>query len=403
MHVLQSALVLLILTALPVSFATAADDLDLIFDDLETKRELPKGILRKICHAESRCNPAARSRVSSAAGIFQWLDGSWQGVTRLMHQDRTICPQGCPFLLSDRFRAPIAAEVTAYSLNQIKSRIGNLIQKAGVDMTTGLYMGHFLGEGGARTFFSGFIQNPNQNAAQLFPKAAAANPTIFRNRSLAGVLNLMSQKLGQAPATTGVTDSFRDPAGKLLVDNPSLYTKNVFDTTAVVPATESEWDYQTNYAQWLPQIGKLQQGAPSPAVNTSTQSAPYVPPTHTPQSLGTGVSLGNLFNLGTTSPSYVSIQSGINYFETILGSSTRPTTSPLTLTKDLSNTGGLRGDSVSVVTLTPVPDPFLGRADSTFGSQAVPEMRAAPDVLTVIAQLIQEVRQLLQALVDLVT
>jgi hypothetical protein len=64
-----------------------------------------------------------------------------------------------------------------------------------------LYMGHFLGAGGATKFLKAKDQDPNQSAAKFDPTAAASNKSIYydqknnnRERSIAEVHNLMTEK-----------------------------------------------------------------------------------------------------------------------------------------------------------------------------------------------------------------
>ena len=46
-----------------------------------------------------------------------------------------------------------------------------------------LYMAHFMGVGGAAKLINNAEDNPNVSAARLFPNAAAANRSIFYDRS----------------------------------------------------------------------------------------------------------------------------------------------------------------------------------------------------------------------------
>ena len=46
-----------------------------------------------------------------------------------------------------------------------------------------LYIAHFLGAGGASRLISNVQNNPQANAAAMFPRAAAANRSIFYDRA----------------------------------------------------------------------------------------------------------------------------------------------------------------------------------------------------------------------------
>jgi len=75
---------------------------------------------------------------------------------------------------------------------------------------TDLYMAHFLGLGGARSFLKTLEANPGQAGAGLFPAAAAANHTIFYDasgqpRSVADIYNRFAAKLDRGAAAGGAT------------------------------------------------------------------------------------------------------------------------------------------------------------------------------------------------------
>ena len=72
-----------------------------------------------------------------------------------------------------------------------------------------LYMAHFMGVGGAGKLISNAEDNPNASAARLFPNAAAANRSIFYDRSgrarsvseVYSVLNSRYASAANSPAT----------------------------------------------------------------------------------------------------------------------------------------------------------------------------------------------------------
>lgn len=187
--------------ALSVGIAIAAEvatieALKAKFSQLEQQYQLPAEILAKVAQIESSGNARAGSP-GRAYGMFQWMPSSWVGATKALY--------GAPRNLDDRTNPFIAAEVTAFELGRTKSRIGNLIAQAKVDLSVGLYMGHFLGPGGSQKFFQYFIVDPNQNATALFPLEAKYNPGVFNGKTLAGVLNYFAAKM-KAPGITGVSN-----------------------------------------------------------------------------------------------------------------------------------------------------------------------------------------------------
>ena len=72
-----------------------------------------------------------------------------------------------------------------------------------------LYMAHFLGVGGAGKLIQNAEDNPNASAVRMFPNAAAANQSIFYDRSgqarsvsqVYSVLNTRYESAASSPAT----------------------------------------------------------------------------------------------------------------------------------------------------------------------------------------------------------
>ncbi len=165
------------------------------FAQLEQQYGLPTGVMAKIARIESGGNARATNPYSTAAGLFQWLKSSWYFTSLKVNN-------GNPHPPDARFDPFIASEVTAYSLGVTKSKVGGLIQAAGADLSVGLYMGHFLGVGGATRFFQALASNPGASAAQTFPREAASNREVFASRSLSEVYNYFAQKMNQSGITS---------------------------------------------------------------------------------------------------------------------------------------------------------------------------------------------------------
>src|SRR5258707_10399779 len=97
---------------------------------------------------------------------------------------------------------PAAASSMAAVLTQSNSF--KLTGKIGRRPTDGeLYMAHFRGVGGAARPISNADDNPNTSAARLFPNAAAANRSIFfdrsgRARSVSEVYSVLSSRYAGA-------------------------------------------------------------------------------------------------------------------------------------------------------------------------------------------------------------
>jgi hypothetical protein len=148
--------------------------------------------LQTIAQIESGGNPNAKASTSSAAGMFQFTEGTWKDMTKKMGKNYT---------LEDRFDPKKSAEVAQFFTAQNKKTLESGTGRAASN--TDQYMAHFLGAGGAVKFLNAMQQNPNAIAADMDPKAAAANKNIFydkdgRARTLREVYDLMHGKVSKA-------------------------------------------------------------------------------------------------------------------------------------------------------------------------------------------------------------
>ena len=184
---------------------------------------------------ESRLDPNARARTSSATGLYQFIDSTWL---------QTLDRHGASFGLADaanaitiqkgrakvshgESRAAILAmrynpETSALMAGALAQDNAQMLQSVlGRDPDPAeLYLAHFLGARGASNFLSRMSFNPDQSAATLMPKAARANRAIFYERSgaarsLDGVMQLIRGKMAAAgagsevaPGATGSTIGF---------------------------------------------------------------------------------------------------------------------------------------------------------------------------------------------------
>jgi hypothetical protein len=116
---------------------------------------------------ESSFNPNAKSPTSSASGLYQFTDGTWnEMVTKNPQFGYTVADKGNPEAQS------VMAGLYA---NQNKKVIERATGREASN--TDLYLGHFLGGAGAVKFLTA---DQNANAALVSgAKAAAANKNIY--------------------------------------------------------------------------------------------------------------------------------------------------------------------------------------------------------------------------------
>src|SRR6202166_750609 len=148
---------------------------------------------------ESDFNPTAGASTSSAHGLYQFIDQTWLGTVKEagaqlgygQYADAISKSSSGSYSVSDpTARAaimklrddPVVSSAMAGILTQSNSF--NLTGKIGRRPTDAeLYMAHFMGVGGAAKLISNAEDNPQASAARMFPNAAAANRSIFYDRS----------------------------------------------------------------------------------------------------------------------------------------------------------------------------------------------------------------------------
>src|SRR6202051_3663565 len=148
---------------------------------------------------ESNFNPKAAATTSSARGLYQFIDQTWLGtvkeagsqlgygkyadaITRSPSGSYSVSDPAARNAIMKLRDDPEAASSMAAVLTQSNSfKLTGKIGRRPTDAE--LYMAHFMGVGGAAKLISNAEDNPNASAARLFPNAAAANRSIFFDRS----------------------------------------------------------------------------------------------------------------------------------------------------------------------------------------------------------------------------
>jgi hypothetical protein len=147
---------------------------------------------------ESNLNPNAKAKTSSATGLFQFIDQTWLGTMKQSgaslgygkYADAISKTAQGKYVVNDpAMRNEIFALRKDASANaKLAGAFANsnakfLKERLGRNPSDGeLYMAHFLGASGAARFITAAQNNPEGKAASLFPRAAAANASIFYDR-----------------------------------------------------------------------------------------------------------------------------------------------------------------------------------------------------------------------------
>jgi len=157
------------------------------------------GYLMAQAAQESSFQADARAGSSSATGLYQFLDSTWLSMMRthgakygFADLASRIQPDGRGgYVVADpaerqqildlrkdpKVSAVIGAEFALSNKEYLESELGRPVG------STELYLAHFLGAAGATRFLKAIEHNAGQAAADLVPQAAAANRSVFYDRS----------------------------------------------------------------------------------------------------------------------------------------------------------------------------------------------------------------------------
>lgn len=162
---------------------------------------------------ESSLDPTARAATSSAAGLYQFTQGTWlqtldrhaerhglEWVGAAIQGGRVADPSVRAQIMSLRYDADMSAMMAAELAADNRAELTSVLGRE--PDAPELYLAHFLGVSGAGQFLSALNSNPSQSAAAILPKAAAANRSIFYEggtpRSVGGVMDVIRGKVSRA-------------------------------------------------------------------------------------------------------------------------------------------------------------------------------------------------------------
>jgi hypothetical protein len=144
---------------------------------------------------ESGFDPNAKSKASSASGLYQFVEQTWLSVVRkhgaeyglgdmadkikpgqdgkLHVADPALRKRILDLRRDPAISAAMAAEHAADNQQRLEAKLDRPVRPAD------LYLAHFLGLKGAVNFLTDMEHDPKQGAASACPKAAAANHSVF--------------------------------------------------------------------------------------------------------------------------------------------------------------------------------------------------------------------------------
>jgi hypothetical protein len=208
---------------------------------------------------ESGFDANAQSTSSSAKGLFQFTSQTWLRMVKshgaeyglgnyadhiqvdsngVAHATDATWRQAILDLRKDpQTSAEMAGELDKENMTSLQANVGGKIGP------TDLYMAHFLGAGGASDFLNEMKANPNAQAAEVLPDAAASNPSVFYSstgqpRTLAQIYNHFAQKFDSASPTTMVASAAPTAASAIATKYKATATSSYTVASAAAPTVQ---------------------------------------------------------------------------------------------------------------------------------------------------------------------
>lgn len=223
-------------------------------------------LLATMCAVESDFKISAKAGTSSAGGLFQFIDSTWQAMLDKYGRKYGIAPgtrKNDP-----RANSLLGAEYIRENYEYLAKSIGRKPN------ANDLYMAHFLGPGGARQVLTG---QPDAIAASLNPKAAAANKSVFYHNKGQGAPRTVRELMAEIDRRmSSKTNAYDIAAAESTNTGKTVDVKEapIDPTMAAAPAPVVDTEIaQTNAKGGLPQVAAIPTSAP-PQASPSTPSAP---------------------------------------------------------------------------------------------------------------------------------
>ncbi|GGK24088.1 transglycosylase SLT domain-containing protein [Salinarimonas ramus] len=245
---------------------------------------------------ESALDPSAKASTSSATGLFQFIEQTWLGLVDgegarlgLGEEARAITrdADGRFGVADPRMRAEILAlredpRIAAQLAGVLTNRNAEALEAAlgRAPSESDLAVAHVLGASGAATLIRAASTDPQTSATALFPRAAEANPALFRDaegapRSVGELYRVIAaaheRARGTATTAASAAPAFAPdtPLAFARADGPAFH--GLFRTDQAAPgpvsgAVASLWS--------APPEGAMPTPAAVPAAASTVRAAP---------------------------------------------------------------------------------------------------------------------------------
>ncbi|MDP3736956.1 MAG: transglycosylase SLT domain-containing protein [Hyphomonadaceae bacterium] len=184
--------------------------------------------LVKTAQRESNFDPSAKAPTSSATGLFQFTRETWLNVVERYGAQHNINTEGMSRadILALRNDPDLSARM-AGELSKENAKI--LGKKLGRQATSAeLYTAHFMGPQDAARLIKAARTNSDGAAAEMFPRAALANASVFRGKESAALtpaqlyVKLTGVEVAMADAGKVPAGAFTAPVAPATQADPSV-------------------------------------------------------------------------------------------------------------------------------------------------------------------------------------
>lgn len=156
-----------------VRLAKPAASIEAVLRSTAKEENVDYAELYAVAGSESSFNAGASASVGTATGLFQFTAPTWNYLTTKVYPELRYGP-------GDRTDPKKSAVLASRYLKAIKKTLAAKIGHAPSIGQT--YLGYFMGPTGAARFIEEHKKNPSAKGADVFKKAAAANPQLFYNK-----------------------------------------------------------------------------------------------------------------------------------------------------------------------------------------------------------------------------
>ena len=176
-------------------------------------------IMLTFAKLESSLNPNAKSKTSSASGLFQITDSTWEElISKYGHKyglDLTVDKN------NSFYNALMASEYAKSNLSKLPE-----YRSIGLDDITALYLAHHYGISGAKKIINQYKNNPNASIETAVSESAfRANKASLANNSVSSYIHKVSNKI-QTAEDTNISSYTRKPT-TLAYNTTSGYIKSM--------------------------------------------------------------------------------------------------------------------------------------------------------------------------------